>query len=60
MIDLSQPEWKELTNRFSSVIINESIDENTTQLTLMSGRVVYGVIKDGTFVIKEASELLLG
>ncbi len=60
MINLTEQEWKELTNRFSSVIINEGIEEPVTKVNLLSGRTVYGVLKDNTFVIKEASELLLG
>lgn len=61
MINLTEQEWKDLTNRYSSVIINEHADEQIQAVTLLSGRTVYGYVTENrTFVIKEASELLLG
>ena len=65
MINLTEQEWKDLTNRYSSVIINEHANEHADEqiqaVTLLSGRTVYGYVTENrTFVIKEASELLLG
>lgn len=61
MINLTEMEWKDLTNRYSSVIINEHADEQVQAIQLLSGRTVYGYVTETrTFVIKEASELLLG
>lgn len=61
MINLTEMEWKDLTNRYSSVIINEQAEESVQAVQLLSGRTVYGYVTDNrTFVIKEASELLLG
>jgi len=61
MINLTETEWKDLTNRYSSVIINEQAEESVQAVQLLSGRTVYGYVTDNrTFVIKEASELLLG
>jgi hypothetical protein len=61
MINLTEQEWKDLTNRYSSVIINEQADEQIQAVTLLSGRTVYGYVTENrTFVIKEASELLFG
>lgn len=61
MINLTEIEWKDLTNRYSSVIINEQADEQVQAVQLLSGRTVYGYVTENrTFVIKEASELLLG
>ena len=57
-VNLTPKEMEELKGRFSSVMINETISNDTIVYTLSTGKVVNGSIVEGGVQIKSVSELL--
>ena len=51
---------EELKGRFSTVMINETISNDSIVCTLSTGKVVNGVVTENGVQIKSVSELLFG
>ena len=59
-VNLTPKEMAELQYRFSTVMINETISNDTVVHTLSTGKVVNGVVTENGVQIKSVSELLFG
>ena len=59
-VNLTPKEMEELRGRFSTVMINETISNDTIVYTLTTGKVVNGVVAENGVQIKSVSELLFG
>jgi hypothetical protein len=59
-VNLTPKEMSELQGRFSTVMINETISNDTIVYTLSTGKVINGVITENGVQIKSVSELLFG
>jgi hypothetical protein len=59
-VNLTPKEMSELQGRFSTVMINETISNDTIVYTLSTGKVVNGVVTENGVQIKSVSELLFG
>jgi hypothetical protein len=59
-VNLTPKEISELQGRFSTVMINETISNDTIVYTLSTGKVINGVITENGVQIKSVSELLFG
>jgi hypothetical protein len=59
-VNLTPKEMSELQGRFSTVMINETISNDTIVCTLSTGKVINGVITENGVQIKSVSELLFG
>ena len=60
-VNLTPKEMEELKGRFSTVMINETISNDSIVCTLSTGKVVNGVVVTENGVqIKSVSELLFG
>jgi hypothetical protein len=59
-VNLTPKEMEELQGRFSTVMINETISNDTIVYTLSTGKVVNGVVTESGVQVKSVSELLFG
>jgi len=59
-VNLTPKEMEELQGRFSTVMINETISNDTIVYTLSTGKVVNGVVTENGVQVKSVSELLFG
>jgi hypothetical protein len=59
-VNLTPKEMSELQGRFSTVMINETISNDTIVYTLSTGKVVNGVVTENGVQVKSVSELLFG
>jgi hypothetical protein len=59
-VNLTPKEMTELQGRFSTVMINETISNDTIVYTLSTGKVVNGVVTENGVQVKSVSELLFG
>lgn len=60
MINLTEQEKQELSQKFKKVVINEMSNQKQDTVTLSTGRIVKGVITQEGIIISEATELLFG
>jgi hypothetical protein len=60
-VKLTENEMKELQSRFSIVLVNESISNETIIHTLSTGRIVKGTISENSVLqVKSVSDYLCG
>jgi hypothetical protein len=59
-VNLTPKEMSELQGRFSTVMINETISNDTIVYTLSTGKDVNGVVTENGVQVKSVSELLFG
>ena len=57
----TEQELKELKQRFNSIIVNESVENEVIVHTLSSGRIIKGVVSaEGVLSVKSISNFLCG
>jgi hypothetical protein len=60
-VKLTENEMQELQNRFSIVLVNESISDDIIIHTLLTGRIVKGSISENNVLqVKSVSDYLCG